>query len=410
MDLTPLVNKTVECRFSGRTTRIALSHALFSSFDVDAGTRLLLKALGENRALEGARSMADVGSGTGVIGIAAAAAFPELSVTAIDRDALALAFTRMNAAANSLDGRIAARAGLLMDFAPGENFDRIVSNLPAKAGKEALSDFLRRAPSFLTSGGSVWIVIVNTLAAFAASEIAAAGHESLFREAGKEHNVFGFRARDGAASAIAPESRLAPYLRGDFAFSLCGTEYGLECARGIPDFDTPGFHLQLCAKFLSSRHCDGMADFLTRPALIWNPGQGHLPAFLGKAAGAREFALAGRDLLELLVTRANLERLLPQASVCTLHLEDPGRLADGEFPGVSGLPAAILAFPDIVPGYAWAPGLFDAARALLDPGGSLVVCAPSAALSFLDKKRPEGFIAAGDRREKAKRAARFVRR
>jgi precorrin-6B methylase 2 len=412
MDLLPLVNKTIDCRFSGATASLALSHGLFSSFDLDSGTRLLLKVLAESADLGSAASAADIGCGTGVIGIMAAKAFPGLSVASIDRDALALAFTEMNAAANGLSDRIGARAGLLLEFAAAERFDRILSNLPAKAGSEALSDFFRRAPSFLSPGGSVWIVIVNTLAAFADSQIIMAGHEVIRREATKEHCVIGFRPGKGssAAAQAAPAGKLAPYLRGTFSFTLGEAEYELECARDIPDFDTLSFGLQLCAKFLSSRHCAGFAEEAAEGLLLWNPGQGHIPAYCASVMKARRIALAGRDWLELLVSSENLKRLFPEAEISMRHLADPALLATEDARAGLSEARAVIAFPDIVPGYAWAPGLFDAARSILKSGESLIVQAQSAALSCLDRKKPEGFSVAGDRREKANRAIRFLKR
>jgi 16S rRNA G1207 methylase RsmC len=72
--------KRVDFRFRGRSLNLSLSHALFSSADVDTGTRLLLRVLSRlwdedltaGRALP--RTVLDAGSGVGVIGIAVASA------------------------------------------------------------------------------------------------------------------------------------------------------------------------------------------------------------------------------------------------------------------------------------------------------------------------------------------------
>ncbi|MEN6477502.1 MAG: methyltransferase, partial [Rectinema sp.] len=89
-ELSPYVNKTVEFAFMGARLRLELSHALFSSFDVDSGTRLLLKAVARDPVLAGARRVLDAGCGTGVIGLAVAKAFPDTEVTLRDRDMLAV--------------------------------------------------------------------------------------------------------------------------------------------------------------------------------------------------------------------------------------------------------------------------------------------------------------------------------
>ena len=64
-----LVNKIVPFRFMGEDLRLALSHALFSSFDVDAGSKLLLKTLAQRVDLGTVGSVLDVGCGVGVLGL-----------------------------------------------------------------------------------------------------------------------------------------------------------------------------------------------------------------------------------------------------------------------------------------------------------------------------------------------------
>ena len=117
-------------RFRGMDLALSLSHGLFSSADVDAGSRLLLKAF--SRLLDAAVAsgaslpsrVLDAGCGTGVLGIAAARALAAasaegLSVRAQDRDELARAFSRVNAARNGLgDGVFAAAAEPLLAGAP----------------------------------------------------------------------------------------------------------------------------------------------------------------------------------------------------------------------------------------------------------------------------------------------------
>ncbi len=436
MNLEPLINKTVPLRFAGADIKISLSHALFSSYDIDSGTRLLLKALATQAKLEEAKSLCDIGCGTGVIGIAAAKAFPALKVLSRDRDALALAFTRMNAAANDL-GRLECSAGLLLDEGMPSDQDRIASNLPAKAGREALEDFFQRAPAYLSPNGSVWVVIVNSLAPLAETAIRQAGHEILFKEASKEHSVFGFcagagvgRVADavavaGANAAIAAELRaekssafppigasLAPYIRGSFHFSWDLASYDLESARDIPDFDSPGFGLSLCVKFLESRFCLDLAVNTPRGICVWAPGQGHIPLYCASAWGERRFLLAGRDFLELSLTARNLKRAFPETCLTIGHGPDPGAFEDEAELGlaVTGGYGTIIAFPELVPGYPWQEGLFSMARQVLPEGGSLIIQSSSAALSCLDKKKPQGFSPAGEKREKACRVVRFKKR
>ncbi len=101
-DLAGYVNKSVGLRFNGVELRFDLSHALFSSFDIDVGTRLLLKVAARDPVLASARRILDEGCGIGVIGLCAAKAFPEAEVLLRDRDSLAVAFTERNRLANRL--------------------------------------------------------------------------------------------------------------------------------------------------------------------------------------------------------------------------------------------------------------------------------------------------------------------
>ena len=80
------VHKIVPFRFRGQDMTFELSHALFSSFDVDAGSRLLLKLVGKYVRPETVSSIVDIGSGVGVLGIACARGFPGATLSMRDRE------------------------------------------------------------------------------------------------------------------------------------------------------------------------------------------------------------------------------------------------------------------------------------------------------------------------------------
>lgn len=79
-------------------------------------TRLCLKAI--MRFFKGG-SFLDVGTGTGILAIAAARLFPDARVVACDTDAAALEIARENARLNGLAERIEFRAGSVADVAAG---------------------------------------------------------------------------------------------------------------------------------------------------------------------------------------------------------------------------------------------------------------------------------------------------
>src|SRR5262245_56843786 len=92
--------KEVTVDYAGKTLRFRTSDALFSSHDIDDGTRLLLKTLTPN-ILEGRNKILDVGCGYGPLGIALAAAGAR-EVDLVDRDALAVSYAEQNAALNGV--------------------------------------------------------------------------------------------------------------------------------------------------------------------------------------------------------------------------------------------------------------------------------------------------------------------
>jgi release factor glutamine methyltransferase len=78
----------------------------------------------------------DVGTGSGALAIAIAAALPNAFVWATDTSPDAVALARENARRHGLDGRIAVRQGDLLEAVPGP-VDLVVANLPYLPAAEA---------------------------------------------------------------------------------------------------------------------------------------------------------------------------------------------------------------------------------------------------------------------------------
>jgi ribosomal protein L11 methyltransferase len=90
----------------------------------------------------------DVGTGTGILAIAAALLVPGSRVVAIDVDSQAVEVARENIAINSLSGSIELRAGQPRELA-AEKFDVIVANLTA----EVIIDLVADLTQCLALGG-----------------------------------------------------------------------------------------------------------------------------------------------------------------------------------------------------------------------------------------------------------------
>ncbi len=381
------VNKRVKFRFYRQELQFDLSQSLFSSFDVDQGTRLLLKTIAKEVPLAEIGAVLDVGCGVGVIGLSLQKVNPAIALTAQDRDALALAFAQRNARLNKL-ADVAVPGGLALQGLGDGRFDLIVSNLPGKAGESALADMLARMPRHLTETGLAAVVIVRPLADHIEAQLQKQGSEMLLKEAGKGYTVFHFRGGETSVST----NPLPPYFRAQSRFKAPRAAYQLQTVYNLPEFDQLGFQTAVAYDLLKDVMVNGRV-------LVWNPGQGHVPVYMGKRWGTAVSAitLGSRDLLSLTISAQNLvENGLEQAKISTAH--QPSILdLDGQYD-------FIVAFPDADPGVPWPDLLPSQLDALLAPNGQVLISAKSSLMQRLlpnlgrlrlqkDKKR-RGFRAA----------------
>lgn len=297
--------KNIPFRFSGSEIKLELSLELFSSNSIDIGTVLLLKTIASEIDLDRALTILDTGCGTGVIGLALKKKNPNCRLFMRDRDALAVYTAEMNGRLNRLESYCSV--GLLLSPLWRKNdenidFNLITANLPAKAGAPVLENFLKRAGDLLAPDGRVVVVIVNTLAGDAERWLMEGGCEILYKTVSTGHTVFHFTG--GKKEEDSPEEveSINLHIREKrIGFYLHKIGYKLDTVYNIPDFDTPGFLLQLFSDLLIKRSCKGRA-------LYFNPGQGHLPVFMKKSGNYRfdEIVLAGRDYLSINISRYNL--------------------------------------------------------------------------------------------------------
>jgi len=361
------INKTVTIKYVGQESVFHLSHGLFSSNDVDAGTRLLLKSIAAKIDLTRLASVLDVGCGTGVIGITIARAAPAARVLLQDRDALAVAFARENAKANSVENADFDCGLGFWGFA-GRAFDLITSNLPAKAGRPVLEDFFRILPHLLTRSGVAAVVIVSPLEQLAQASIQASGSLLFHAERTNQHSVFFFQKPQNIEARAQPLEDVGPYLRTRQKFSSHDIEYELETAYDLPDFDTIGYSVELAQEILSSAVIKGDVVF-------WNPGQGHLPVYAERKRprGFATVQVAGRDALELAITERNLRSSGRQTDRALLLPTEAG-LGEVVDPGSVELLCAML---HPVPKAPWHIDLARSAEILLSKGGTLLAAGES---------------------------------
>ncbi len=136
-----------------------VGNTLFSTFEIDHGTDVLIRAIETGEP----KTILDLGCGYGPIGIILAKINPLSKVTMVDRDLLAIRYSKLNIAKNNLTNATAF-ASVGMEELINRTFDLIVSNIPAKIGDEAITnEFILSPFKQLTPQGELWIVVVNSL-------------------------------------------------------------------------------------------------------------------------------------------------------------------------------------------------------------------------------------------------------
>ncbi|MDL2229181.1 class I SAM-dependent methyltransferase [Treponema sp. OttesenSCG-928-L16] len=448
-------NKSVVFRFRGKDYSLVLSHGLFSSAGIDSGTRLLLKVLSHvwdedmrrDRPLP--RKVLDAGCGAGIIGIAAAGALAaessgRISVRCQDRDELARAFTAYNARANGIPpSLLESYCEPLLAGPSGAAWDLILSNIPAKAGRPVLEDFISRSAALLEPGGKVIIVIVNPIADICRAWITEAGLDLTAEESGAEHTVFVFTAESRRKKEALPPPSRSPvlpgpvrtglsffdnfpfYRRASNNFELEHIPYHIDAVYGAADFDSPGGTVydaaKLAVKINLARKLGASAaappfpaDF---PLLIHEPDQGHFSAWLLRflfleGIHPSGVILSGRNILALEASRRN-----------TMNAAEETIQDETRRPKVSTVPAADLAIygqlllealeekekkgyafiaaaPETVPKTERLDSLWEGAEKLLAPGGIIFMGFSSSEAERFDRKKTKGFTRLGDIKRK----------
>ena len=144
------------------TLKFRTTWGLFSPREIDEGTRLLLNHLEVGLA----DVSLDLGCGYGPIGCWIAANSPTGKIHMVDRDYLAVEYSNTNAYLNGLKNCKAYLSNGFSEVPPEVQFNSVVSNIPAKVGRELLLIILVDAHKRLCSGGQIAVVTINGLREF----------------------------------------------------------------------------------------------------------------------------------------------------------------------------------------------------------------------------------------------------
>lgn len=151
--------KEITYPFAEKKFKFDVGETLFSTFNIDHGTEVLLRSID----FQGAKTILDLGCGWGPIGIILAKNNPKAQVTLADRDLLAIRYTNYNIRKNNISNAVTL-CSIGMEQFSDQSFDLIVSNIPAKIGDEAITEeFILSPYKHLNPEGELWVVVVNAL-------------------------------------------------------------------------------------------------------------------------------------------------------------------------------------------------------------------------------------------------------
>ena len=385
--IAPYVHRRVPLDYGGRRLEFATCLDLFSSHQVDVGSRLLLRTIEPvlvERGVEAGARVLDLGCGYGALGVALATLPAVASAHLVDRDALAVDFAAENARANGVEVTTTVSLGLaeVVRDAPEARYDLVASNLPGKAGEAVLSSMLLSALGVLTPGGLVAVVVIEPIRDLVASTLARAEIEVMLQRDTADYSVFHYRPASGASFAtFADAFDAGVYDRDTLPFEDANEQpAAITTAEGIPNYD----------------RIDVIEDALTRRiprirpghrVLVTNVGQGYLAAYVRSAQPEVHLMLADRDALALRTARRALLALgavedrvetriigaWSETSAADAHAD----LVVGVLHEGGGAPAVVAEYAGLV--------------ASLAPGGRAVLAGGSTAITrLLEHKLPPG--------------------
>ena len=145
----------------GQQLTFRTTWGLFSPKNLDEGSRLLLDFMD----IKEDDNSLDLGCGYGPLGLTLARLAPKGQHVLVDKDFVAVNYSQKNAELNGIKNvDIFLSNGF--DQVGDRNFDVVVSNLPAKTGKELYYLYFYDALARLNPGGRIYVVTITGLREF----------------------------------------------------------------------------------------------------------------------------------------------------------------------------------------------------------------------------------------------------
>ena len=147
-----------EAKLKGHNFVFHSTWGLFSPKEIDKGSLMLINQVD----IKPTDFTLEMGCGYGPIGLVIAKMSPQGKVHMLDKDFVAVDFAKKNAQLNGIQNCDIYLSNAFSNV-PALEFDNIVSNLPAKVGKELLFLILNDAKNHLKKGGKFYVVVIAGL-------------------------------------------------------------------------------------------------------------------------------------------------------------------------------------------------------------------------------------------------------
>ena len=139
--------------FNNAVFRFTTDNGVFSKINIDYGSYILIKTIYKANL---GKSLLDLGSGYGPIGIIIKHFNPDCDVEMVDVNSRATELAKLNCKNNNTDIKVHLCEDILE---LNHNFDTITLNPPIRAGKKVIYDLYDKSKEKLNDGGHLFIVI-----------------------------------------------------------------------------------------------------------------------------------------------------------------------------------------------------------------------------------------------------------
>ncbi|QSX06366.1 class I SAM-dependent methyltransferase [Sedimentibacter sp. zth1] len=133
------------------------SNSVFSKSAVDFGSMVMINTFVENES-NFIGNILDLGCGYGPVGVILAKILDKVEITMVDINERAVKLAKINSEANKVASKLNVYQSNIFEGV-NENFDRILTNPPIRAGKKTVYAFFDGSYEHLEVGGKLYVVI-----------------------------------------------------------------------------------------------------------------------------------------------------------------------------------------------------------------------------------------------------------